>query len=56
MDETAPLADTAVSTEVPISFPESAEGYEMRLPETFEFPENTQFGRMMHCSIATILG
>ncbi|AYM62920.1 hypothetical protein G6L68_10225 [Agrobacterium fabrum] len=43
MDENAPLADAAISTEVPISFPESADGYEMRLPETFEFPENAQF-------------
>lgn len=43
MDENAPLADAAVSTEVPISFPESADGYEMRLPETFEFPESMQF-------------
>lgn len=42
MEETAPLADTAVSTEAPpeISYPGSAEGYEIRLPETYGFPEN----------------
>lgn len=45
MDENAPLADAAVSTEVPMPFPESADGYEMRLPETFEFPDNAQFRR-----------
>lgn len=47
MDENTSFADAAVSTEAPqqIPYPDSDEGYEMRLPETFEFPEKTQFGR-----------
>lgn len=41
MDENAPVVDAAVSTQAPppISYPASADAYEMRLPEKFEFPK-----------------
>jgi len=47
MDESTPLTEAAVSPEAPsaISFPENADDYEMRLPETFAFPETARFGR-----------